>query len=112
MENLILNTDPGVEIAQKTRRKLIHGKNLMTVVIDFNNGPMEKPDPPHSHVHEQNTYVAKGELYFFLGEKKFHLKEGDAIAIPSAIPHCIQTLSEHVRLVDSFNPIREDFLKS
>jgi hypothetical protein len=30
---------------------------------------------------------------------------------PSDVPHCIQTLSQHVRLIDTFSPIREDFLK-
>jgi quercetin dioxygenase-like cupin family protein len=83
----------------------------MVVICDFSNGPMKNPDPPHSHPHEQITYVAKGELIFFMGEEKLVLKEGDILTIPSELPHCIQTVSKYVRLIDSFTPIRKDFLK-
>jgi hypothetical protein len=40
-----------------------------------------------------------------------HLSAGDLVAIPSGRPHAIQLPSERARLVDSFNPVREDFLK-
>lgn len=91
------------------KRRLLHLENLMTVVIDFEN-PMEVPDPPHAHPHEQITYVAEGELWFFIGEEKFRLQKGDLIRIPSGIPHTVQTLTPNVRLIDSFSPIRQDFL--
>ena len=92
-------------------RKSIHLENLMMVVFDFSDGPMENPEPPHSHPHEQITYVAEGELQFIKGEEKYHLVKGDLIAIPSGIPHSIKTLTSHVRLVDSFYPVRNDFLQ-
>jgi quercetin dioxygenase-like cupin family protein len=85
--------------------------NLMVVVCDFSNGPMKQADPPHFHQHEQITYVAEGELEFYKGDKKYILKTGDIVVIPSGIPHCIKTLSTNVRLVDSFSPVRKDFLK-
>ncbi len=91
------------------RRRLMHLEKLMTVVIDFEH-PMSEPDPPHSHPHEQITYVAEGELWFFIGEEKFHLRKGDMIKIPSGLMHTVQTLSPNVRLTDSFSPVREDFL--
>lgn len=99
------------KVSPDYERTIAYLENLMVVVCDFSNGPMKKPDPPHSHPHEQITYVAKGELTFFMGEEKRHLKEGDVLTIPSGIPHCIQTMSNHVRLIDSFTPIRKDFLK-
>jgi len=92
-------------------RRITHLNNLMVVVCDFKNGPMKSPDPPHSHPHEQITYVAEGELIFSKGEKEYHLKKGDMITVPSGIPHCIQTTSTHVILIDSFSPVRKDFLK-
>jgi quercetin dioxygenase-like cupin family protein len=92
-------------------RRIIHLKNLMVVVCDLTNGPSPQPDPPHSHQNEQITFVAEGELYFFLGEDKYHLNRGDVCSVPSGVPHCIQTISRHVCLVDSFSPIRTDFLK-
>jgi len=93
------------------QRKIIHTENLMTVLIDFSDGPWEEPEPPHSHPHEQTSYVAKGEIVFYCeGEPDQHLKEGDMFAVPSGKNHTIKLLTKNVRLVDSFNPIREDFL--
>jgi quercetin dioxygenase-like cupin family protein len=97
---------PGVE------RTIIQTRNLMTAVIDFKNGPWSEPDPFHHHVHEQITYVAEGELIFLCeGEPPQHLKAGDMFAVASGKPHSIQLLSSSARLIDSFNPVREDFLK-
>ena len=92
-------------------RRITHLSNLMVVMCDFTSGPAPQPDPPHSHPHEQITYVAEGELLFFMGEEKYHLNQGDVFSVPSGVPHCIQTISKHVRLIDSFSPIRGDFLK-
>ena len=92
-------------------RRVVHTKGLMTAVLDFNDGPWDEPDPYHSHPHEQITYVAAGELLFLCdGEEPVRLVGGDAIAIPSGVPHTVQLISEHVRLVDSFQPLRDDFL--
>ena len=93
-------------------RRIAHLENLMMVVFDFRDGPMKNPEAPHSHPHEQITYVAEGELLFFKGSEEYHLSEGDLITIPSEIPHSVQTLTSHVRLVDSFCPVRNDFLKT
>jgi quercetin dioxygenase-like cupin family protein len=102
---------PVTKVKDSVTRYLIHANDLMTVVIDFNNGPWESPDPPHSHVHEQTTYVAAGEIIFFCeGEPDARLSAGDMFCVPSNKQHTIQVLSEHVRLVDSFNPVRTDFL--
>lgn len=91
-------------------RRMGHTENLMMVIIDFDNGPQTEPDPPHSHPHEQVSYVAEGEIFFFMGERCDRLGPGDMFLVPPDIPHSIQLLTQHVRLVDCFNPIREDFL--
>ena len=91
-------------------RTIAHLENIMVVICDFKNGPMQSPDPPHSHSHEQISYVAEGELLFFRGEEELHLKRGDTVTIPSGLPHCIKTISNYVRLIDSFSPLRKDFL--
>lgn len=98
-------------VKEGLQRKIIHTKDLMTVLIDFTNGPWEEPEPPHSHSHEQTSYVAEGEIIFYCeGEPDQHLKKGDMFAVPSGKKHTVKLLTKHVRLVDSFNPIREDFL--
>ncbi|MGQ7868412.1 hypothetical protein [Sunxiuqinia sp. sy24] len=47
------------------QRKLIHTDHLMTVLIDFTDGPWEEPEPKHSHPHEQTSYIASGRIRFF-----------------------------------------------
>lgn len=97
---------PGLE------RKIIHTGDLMTVIIDFSDGPWAEPEPPHSHPHVQTSYVAAGEIIFYCeGEPDQHLRAGDMFAVPSGKKHTVKLLTKHVRLVDSFNPLREDFLK-
>ncbi len=91
-------------------RRLSYLNNLMVVVCDFTNGPASEPDKPHSHPHEQISYVAEGELFLFLGEEKHRLTKGDIFAVPSGLPHCIQNISKYVRLIDCFSPVREDFI--
>ena len=98
-------------IAQGRTRYLAHLSNLMMVVIDFHDGPTAQPDPPHSHPHEQISYVVFGEINFVLGNEVTRLGPGDIFTVPPNAPHSIQLLTENVRLVDTFSPIREDFLK-
>jgi quercetin dioxygenase-like cupin family protein len=98
-------------VREGLQRKIIHTDNLMSVLIDFTDGPWDAPEPPHSHPHEQVSYVAAGEVIFICeGEEDQHLKAGDMFAVPSGIPHTIRLLTEKARLVDSFTPLREDFL--
>lgn len=97
-------------IAEKRTRYLTYTENLMMVIIDFNDGPTGEPDPPHSHPHEQISYVAAGRVIFFLDGEPTELGPGDMFTVPPDIPHTVQLLTEHVRLVDTFTPLRQDFL--
>jgi len=69
------------------------------VVIYLNDRPISEADPHHSHPHEQVSYVVTGELIEHLGEESKKLRYGDMFAVPPDIPHTVQLLSEHVRLV-------------
>ncbi len=101
---------PVTQINAGTERRLGHTDNLMIVLVDFSDGPKAEPDPPHSHPHEQVSYVAEGEIVFVLEDEKTHLKAGDVFLVPPNKPHSVQLLTEHVRLIDCFTPLREDFL--
>ncbi|NMH86925.1 cupin domain-containing protein [Flavivirga algicola] len=92
------------------KRKVVHLNGLMVTVIKFSNGPMKQPDPPHKHPHEQISYVASGSLKLFIEDREYLLNEGDTFKVASNLNHCVQTLTENVTLIDSFAPIREDFL--
>ena len=97
-------------LQEDTERRLGHTDHLMMTIIDFHNGPRSEPDPPHAHPHEQISYVAAGEILFFLEGECDRLGPGDMFLVPSSKPHSIQLLTEYVRLVDCFYPLREDFL--
>ncbi|MFT5697479.1 MAG: quercetin dioxygenase-like cupin family protein [Desulforhopalus sp.] len=108
---IVKETDTTKEvIGEKRTRYLTHTDSLMMVVIDFNDGPTNAPDPPHSHPHEQVSYVAEGEVLFFLDGEPHQLAKGDMFTVPPDVLHSVQLLTSHVRLVDTFTPLREDFL--
>ena len=93
-------------------RRIIYTPNLMTVIVDFTDGPWPEAEPFHAHPHEQTSYVAEGEIIFYCeGEPEQHLKAGDMFAAASGQKHCIRLLTPKARLIDSFNPIRQDFIK-
>ena len=99
-----------ITVNERTTRKFTYLNNLMMVVVDFTNGPQTEPDPFHSHPHEQVSYVAEGEVLVIIGDKRQHLKAGDMFVVPGDVMHTTQMLSPTLRLIDAFNPIREDFL--
>jgi quercetin dioxygenase-like cupin family protein len=98
------------QISPEYKRRIANLSNLMVVVCEFTNGPAKYPDKLHSHPHEQITYVEEGDLYLFVGAEKHQLSKGDLFTIPSGTMHGIQTISSLVRLIDSFSPVREDFI--
>ena len=104
-------TSDWTQLAPGLRRKLIHTDKLMLVVVEFSSGPAVVPDPFHHHPHEQVSYIAEGELILFVeGVGKQQLQKGDLFAIPSGIPHTVQTLTPVVRIIDCFTPLRKEFL--
>lgn len=110
---LVLNREetPPEQVKPGIERRIIRTAALMTVVIDFSGGPWPTSDPLHSHPHEQTTYIAEGEVFFLSeGQEPCRLTAGDLFAVPPNIPHSIQLLSSTARLIDSFTPVREDFI--
>lgn len=103
---------PFKTVRECVTRKVVTLENLMTVLIEFTNGPWSEADPFHSHYHEQTSYLAEGEIIFYCeGEPDEHLVAGDLFYVPSGKKHTIKVLTPTVRLIDNFSPIREDFLK-
>ena len=102
---------PVTKVAEGIERRIIHTDNLMLVVVDFYDGPTASPDPFHHHVHEQVSFMAEGEVLLLAGDKEpVHLKAGDLFAMEPDVPHTIQRLTKHVRIIDCFTPLRDEFL--
>lgn len=111
MAVLKFNNVPYEKVRDGVERKIIYTGDLMTVLIDFTNGPWDEPEAPHSHPHVQTSYVADGEIIFYCeDEPDQHLKAGDMFAVLPDKKHTIKLLTHKVRLIDSFTPLREDFL--
>lgn len=99
-------------VRQGLERRNIYTPNLMTVIVDFSDGPWAEAEPFHSHPHEQTSYIAEGEVIFYCeGEPDHHLRPGDMFAVPSGKLHTVKLLTPTARLIDSFNPIRQEFIK-
>ena len=63
----------GERISEGIERRLGHTDRLMIALVDFSNGPQERPEPAHSHPHDQAGYVAEGEIVLFLGAEEHRL---------------------------------------
>lgn len=86
---------------------LAWGENLMMTHVSFKK---DAASDPHSHMHEQMSYVVKGEFVYMIGDQQFMVKEGHSIYIQSNVQHSVRALTDGI-LIDVFTPIREDFLK-
>ena len=64
----------------------------------------------HQHPHTQCTYVASGCFEVTIGDEKKVLKAGDGYYVAHNLPHGCVCLEAGV-LIDTFSPMREDFLK-
>ncbi len=99
-----------VQVSPFKTRRITHTDNLMMAVWDFSDGPWPNPEPYHSHPHDQVVYIAAGEVEFFIEDESCRLSAGDMIAVPGNLPHTVRLLTPNVRLVDSWTPLREEFL--
>jgi quercetin dioxygenase-like cupin family protein len=64
----------------------------------------------HEHPHDQATYCLSGEFRFTVGSETRTLRPGDSVFIPGGARHGTTCLAEG-RLLDTFAPRRDDFLK-
>ncbi len=90
------------------RRVLEYGNQLMCthMIFDKTSDSVEL----HHHSQEQSTYILKGKFKFFIEDKEYVVGPGDSLFFPSNVPHGCIVLEAGSELLDSFSPIREDFL--
>lgn len=90
-----------------TRKILAHGPSLMTVEVSFSEAFV---DVPHSHFHDQICVILEGMFELNLNGEMIRMTPGDSIFLPGNVPHCANSLTPG-KLLDIFNPRRDDFLK-
>ncbi len=99
------------ELVPDINARVAHLGSLMTLVSEITLGVQDQPLPMHSHDAEQTTYILEGELIVFIeGEEPHKIKAGDTYYVAGGVPHAIQSLSPVIRVVESFSPIREEFI--
>jgi quercetin dioxygenase-like cupin family protein len=93
---------------KNTRRVLVHGPSLMLVEFGFKKGGIGKM---HRHEdHEQVGYVAKGSFEITVGTQTKIARAGDCYYADRNVLHGVVALEDDSVLIDTFTPIREDFL--
>lgn len=96
--------EPG-KVSRKIRAR---GGKLMLVEVSFAEGGV---GAEHEHPHDQATYCLEGEFLFTIVGETRTLRVGDSVFIPGGVRHGTVCISEG-RLLDTFSPQREDFLKA
>ena len=97
-----------VQVNEGMRRQVLgYDDQMMLVKIEFLTGGV---GVAHAHVHRQCSYVVSGVFEFEIDGEKKVVKAGDGLYMDSNVPHGVVCLEEGI-LIDTFNPVREDFLK-
>lgn len=96
------NPGPGIK-----RQIMGYDGQLMMVKVVFEEGAV---GAMHEHYHSQATYVASGKFELTIGDEKRILEAGDGYYVaPDELHGCV--CLEAGILIDTFSPMRADFLK-
>ncbi len=89
-----------------SRKFLGYDNQIMMVLVKFEKGA---EGSPHSHFHTQATYCVSGKFEFKIDGVKQVIQGGDGVYIEPNLMHSAICLEEGM-LIDTFSPVREDFL--
>jgi quercetin dioxygenase-like cupin family protein len=89
-----------------SRKIMAHDPSLMLVQVKFEKGAV---GALHQHVHVQISHVFSGVFEVEIEGLIKILKAGDSFFVPSNLWHGVKCLEEGI-LIDTFSPMREDFL--
>jgi len=110
MEKINVNHGEGnwIQMMDGIRRKnLVVGEKTMLCEFELSEGAKL---PLHQHPHEQTGYLIAGYLRFEINGESVEMRPGDSWSIPGDIPHRVDVL-ENTKLVETFTPVRDDFLE-
>lgn len=96
------NPGPGIK-----RQIMGYDGQLMMVKVVFEEGAV---GAMHEHYHSQATYVVSGKFELTIGEEKRILEAGDGYYVAPDVLHGCVCLEAGI-LIDTFSPMRADFLK-
>lgn len=105
----LFGDDVDIEEVQEGMRRQILGYNqeIMIVKVLFDAGA---EGYQHEHRHSQSTYIESGVFDVTIGGVTQRLQTGDGFYIPPHVMHGAICVEKGV-LIDTFSPVREDFLE-
>ena len=104
-----LNSAVNLEILEDkvSRKILISSGSLMMVEVHFKAGGIGKD---HAHdAHEQVSYIIKGQFEVTVKGETMILEQGDSFYAGKTVMHGVRALEDAI-ILDTFSPVREDFL--
>lgn len=105
---LLENELPWEQLNEGVSRQILgYNVEIMVVKVSFEAGAV---GALHSHPHSQSSYVASGKFEVEIDGQKRTLTAGDGFLVSPDLVHGVKCLETGV-LVDSFSPVREDFLE-
>ena len=96
----------GVEIVAGVRMKPLFGDGAMLNLIELDEGAGLGV---HSHPQEQLGLMLDGELALTIDGVEHRLRPGDAYQIPGGVEHEAWSVGGPCRVLDVFQPVREDY---
>ena len=100
------NQIPAEQLNPLVTRKVIHTTAMTIARLTIAKGAVV---PAHHHIHEQCAMVEKGALKFNLDGQEILVSAGQALAIPSEVPHGVEAMEDTV-VMDLFTPRRQDWI--
>lgn len=94
---------PGIEV------RVVSGETLTSCWIRID---PETDLPIHAHPHEQIGVVVEGAIEVTIGGQTRRVGPGMAYAVPGGVAHGGRTGPEGVLVIESFAPVREDYLEA
>ena len=107
-ENFLFGTElPTVDVDGGVIRKLMsYDEQLMLLEVKFKAGSIGYQ---HQHFHSQASYVVSGVFEVTINGVSKTLRAGDAFYVDPDVLHGAVCLEEGI-LIDTFSPMRQDFL--
>ncbi|UCD63862.1 MAG: cupin domain-containing protein [Candidatus Zixiibacteriota bacterium] len=99
---------PELQIAKGILGRAVTADNVTVLHVQIAAGSLL---PEHNHHHEQVVNVIEGELELVVDGITHSLTPGKVMVLPPNVVHSGRAVT-HCRVVDVFQPVREDFAGS